>query len=354
METFTMNRITNRKFLLAPLILASMTAFSAHADNALGGFQNIGARNGDSNNIGALRANRANAVNASRADSLTSARANLRERIADRADARDNRDNRADASRARELFDGDRLDNVRDAARDRRENAQERRDERREDRRALGRDVAVLNAANNEDSALRDRLEARRASLPGLEEADAGTLRDRLPKVTTDSDRDGDTRTRTLSVDGQNGDFKLTNVVESHGPDASDRSSGERSLDRTLKIQNTVEGSRETDGSAIAQRSSSSNFKRTSSLDFDRSGEVKARTEDSARSRSVDNRLSMNSSNESSFRSSGRNSDSGDVNRSNSSNFGFTSTSSSDRSGLERAERSRDVDYDFDLGNRGS
>ena len=342
----------NRKFLLAPLIAASMAAFSAQADNTLG-LQGLGARNGDSNALTALRANRANAVSASRADSLTSARADLRERVADRADARaDALEDRADNSRVRELFDGDRLDNVRDAARDRRDNAQERREDRREDRRAVGRDTAILNAADNDNSALRDRLEARRASLPGLEDADAGALRDRLPKVTTDSDRDGDTRTRTLNVDGQNGDFKLTNVVESKRPDASDRNSGERSLDRTLNISNTVEGSRETDGNAIAQRETSSGFKRTSSLNFDRNGEVRAGTEDSPRSRSVETRLSMNSSGESSLRSSGR--DGRGVDRSNSNNLGFTSTSSSERSGLERAERSSDVDYDFDLGNRGS
>ena len=352
----------NRKFLLAPLIAASMTAFSAHADNALGGFQNLAARNNDNGNLSALRANRANDISASRADSLTSARADLRERIADRADARadalkDRADNR-DNNRVRELFDGDRLDNARDAARDRRDNAQDRREARRDDRRAFGRDVAVLNAANNDDSALRDRIESRRASLPGLEDADAGALRDRLPKVTTDSDRDGDTRTRTLKVDGQNGDFKVTNVVEAKRPDSSDRSSGERSLDRTLNIKNTVEGSRDvTRGggdSALAERNTQSSFKRTAALNFDRDGEAKARTNDRPGSRSLDQTVSMSSEAERSFKRSVEGSDNGDVDRSNSSKLGFTSKSSSDRNGMERAERSRDVDYDFDLGNRGS
>ena len=344
----------NRKFLLAPLIAASMATFSAQADNALG-LQGLGSRNGDSNNFSALRANRANAVSASRADSLTNARADLRERIADRADARaEAREDRMDNSRARELLDGDRVDNLREAARDRRENAQERREDRREDRRAAGRDIALLNAADNGDSALRDRIQDRRASLPGLEEADASALRDRLPQVTTDSDRDGDTRTRTLTVDGQNGDFKITNVVEAKRPDPSDRSSGERSLDRTLNIENTLEGSRETSGGALAQRDSSSSFKRTSSLNFDRSGEVKARTDDAPRSRSVENRLAMQTSGESKLRISGNGSDDGDIERSNNNSLGFTRTSSSERSGLERADRSSDIDYDFDLGNRGS
>jgi len=344
----------NRKFLLAPLIAASMTAFSAQADNALG-LQGLGSRSGDNNNLSALRANRAAAISASRADSLTSARANLRERITDRAEARaDAREDRMDNSRARELFDGDRLDNVREAARDRRENAQERREERREDRRAVGRDIALLNAADNDGSALRDRVQDRRASLPGLEQADASALRDRLPKVSTDSDRDGDTRTRSLKVEGQNGDFKLTNVVEAKRPDASDRNSGERSLDRTLNIENTIEGSRESGDNAIAQRDARSSFKRTSSMNFERNGEVRSRTEDSPRSRSVENRLAMNSSGESSLKIDGNGSDSRDIDRSNRNSLGFTRTSSSDRSGLERAERSRDIDYDLDFGNRGS
>lgn len=343
----------NRKFLLAPLIAASMTAFSAQADNALG-LQALGSRSSDNNALSALRANRANAVSASRADSLTSVRANLRERITDRAEARaDARENRADNSRVRELFDGDRLDNARDAARDRRDNARERREERREDRRSLGRDVAVLNAAGDNE-ALRDRLEARRASLPGLEEADASALRDRFPKVTTDSDRDGDTRTRSLKVEGQNGEFKLTNVVEAKRPDASDRNSGERSLDRTLNIENTIEGSRQSGDNGVAQRDTNSSFKRTSSMNFERNGEIRSRTEDSPRSRSVENRLAMNSAGESSFKSDGSGSNSRDIDRSNRNNFGFTRTSSSERSGLQRAERSRDIDYDLDFGNRGS
>jgi hypothetical protein len=222
------------------------------------------------------------------------------------------------------------------------------------------------NASNNGLTSLGNRdSSSNRSLLAGLNRSDSSSssLGDRLPKITTSNDSGDGKLSRTLNVDGNNGNLSITNGVERSGQTLSERlqQSGDdstQSLDRSLKLTSnvTASSSRDSGGDSNAlglgrERSSDRNYSQSSSLSIGRSGSATPASGDDKASRDVTRTITSDNQISSSLdRSVAPLTDSGETrntSRSRDTRYGFKSSNGSQREGLTVTDRQRSFEPNF-------
>jgi hypothetical protein len=213
----------NRKFMLAPLLLATMTTFAANA--AGNGMLRNGSMGANSSSLPNLMTRDGNGNGTS---SLADMRGNtLRDRLAN-----------ANTSDGNSAFGTANLSRSRTSSRS---------------------DLPGLGDAGNSDSALADSL----------------------PKVETSGDSSDGKITRSVDITGQNGKLSSNSSFERTGQSLKDISSSggdKRSVDGTLKMTSDVSGNYSRSGD---RASSDSSFNNSSSTTLKRSGSVTPASSDS-------------------------------------------------------------------------
>jgi len=212
-----------------------------------------------------------------------------------------------------------------------------------------------------DNASSRDRIPL--AGLSRIANAQSGDgSADRLPTVTSERETDDGKITRTVNVDGSNGgNLKLVTGVERSGPTLQELAAdtdGTRSLDSTLKLTSSVEGSgsRSSGGDNSAtgigrERSSDSEFSNTSALTVQRAGSATQATQDQTGSRNLQQAItSDNTASHKVNRTVAAATDTGEdrsTQRSRETRYGFTSTADSASEGLKVTARSRNFDPNF-------